>query len=34
MGISVIPAKLKEELEDVKKVYDYGKNNMHSPKFF
>jgi len=32
MGINVIPAKLKEELEDVKKVYDYGKHNVTSDK--
>lgn len=34
MGTSVIPNKLKEELEDVKKVYDYGKTICTHPNSF
>ena len=34
MGTSVMPNKLKEELEDVKKVYDYGKTICTHPNSF
>ena len=34
MEISVILAKLKEELEDVKKLYDYGKTICTHPNSF
>ena len=34
MRTSVIPNKLKEELEDVKKVYDYGKTICTHPNSF
>ena len=34
MGTSVIPNKLKCELEDVKKVYDYGKTIYTHPNSF